>query len=85
MSKSQEKRKAVQKKVPKVDLRSGEEVIIAGLQTQICDANARITILEERQQVIVDAYSFIADETRQTFGWAHLAAIFDAIHAKFSK
>ena len=67
---------------PKV---GSQEAIIEGLQSQICDANARITILEERQRVLVSAFRWIANEVRPIFGMSHLARVFDGVADRFDK
>ena len=46
---------------------------------------ARIDELERKQALIVESYTFVANETRNLFSFGAIALIFDAIAEKLGK
>ncbi len=75
-------KKASKKKASKKVAKKVETVDHIDTINELLD---RVAKLEKRQQVIVDAFKFTADEARPVYGLGAISVIFDAIYKKLSK
>ena len=46
---------------------------------------ARVKVLEDKQNTVMESFEFAANELRPMFGMMHLALVFDAIHDRLTK
>ena len=51
----------------------------------INDLAARVALLERKQKLVTEGYEFVANETRNLFGFGAIALIFDSIFERLNK